>query len=135
MYYISFISEFIVLLVHTEVLAVLSALNNCCLPYLETLCFILPDDISISAKENQMIKMLLKNNYFPVLKRISIMSIVFSCSIWLLEMNDIDSMNIPLHIKQEQKLVITGIDNTLQNNNVFDYLSPYSIVAICYNSI
>ena len=135
MYYFSFISEFIVLLVHTEVLAVLSALNNCCLPYLETLCFILPDDISISAKENQMIKMLLKNNYFPVLKRISIMSIVFSCSIWLLEMNDIDSMNIPLHIKQEQKLVITGIDNTLQNNNVFDYLSPYSIVAIYYNSI
>ena len=135
MYYISFISEFIVLLVHTEVLAVLSALNNCCLPYLETLCFILPDDISISAKENQMIKMLLKSNYFPVLKRISIMSIVFSCSIWLLEMNDIDSMNIPLHIKQEQKLVITGIDNTLQNNNVFDYLSPYSIVAIYYNSI
>lgn len=50
-------------------------------------------------------------------------------------MNDIDSMNIPLHIKQEQKLVITGIDNTLQNNNVFDYLSPYSIVAIYYNSI
>lgn len=50
-------------------------------------------------------------------------------------MNDIDSMNIPLHIKQEQKLVITGIDNTLQNNNVCDYLSLYSIVAIYYHSI
>ena len=78
-YSISFISEFIVLLVHTEVIAVLSTLNNCCLPYLETLCFILLDDASITAKENQMIKMLLKNNYFPVLKRISVMSIVLSC--------------------------------------------------------
>ena len=135
MYYISFISEFIVLLVHTEVIAVLSTLNNCCLPSLETLCFILPDDASITAKENQMIKMLLKNNYFPVLKRISVMSIVLSCRTWLLEVNDIDSMNIPLHIKQEQKLVITGIDNTLQNNNVLEYLSFYSIVALYYNSI
>ena len=82
-----------------------------------------------------MIKMLLKNNYFPVLKRISVMSIVLSCRTWLLEVNDIDSMNIPLHIKQEQKLVITGIDNTLQNNNVLEYLSFYSIVALYYNSI